>query len=190
MTEPLATLGDYQSRYGSSDLDNETIEALLGDASSIIRQACGGRTISKKVDDVVTLQGNGKCELLLPEWPIISISYVKIEGEVVDVADYRFRAAGTLLRRLSLWPYGCDIEVKYTHGYDPVESWIIQLACSMVQRVVGPASGGGIVQSEQLGDHQVTYQTPGVNVVALGAALYLTDSEQSRLESMGGYTIA
>lgn len=181
----LATLADYTIRYGAVDNgDQAKIEALLDDASSLVREVAK-LTISKVEDDEIVLVGNGRRRMILPEFPVASASAVTIDGVPVVVADSVrvWPWGGIDLRTGGVWTWDKDIAITYTHGWDPTPPWIVALVCSMVHRAVRPAAVAG-EQSITTGSQTVQYAA-----TALGANVWLTEAEAGRLKSLRGPTI-
>lgn len=181
---PLATLADYTVRHGTPE-DSDKVEALLADAESLVREVTG-LTISLVEDDEVTLAGDESGQVVLPEYPVVSVASVLVDGATLATDTYRWWEWGAIDRisggRFTYGPR--TITVTYTHGWDPVPSWIIALVCGMVQRAL-PAHVTEGVRSETYDEHTVTFASPEG-----GAVLWLTGEEQRRLHGLRGPVVA
>lgn len=119
-----------------NNVDNPTqldtlIENLKDRASGLVEEFCG-RDFEEHTGQTVKLDGNGRREIRLPVYPIISISEVRVNGSVLNASDYRIKPAdyplgesdgrnpGILERKFSPWPDTGDfeeIEVDLDYGY-------------------------------------------------------------------------
>lgn len=178
----LATLGDYEARYGTVT-DAPRIEALLADASSLAIDIAG-LDILRVVDDVWTGEGNGSDLLQLPQVPVTSVLLVTIDGTALAATAWRLLSHGQLRSLWGCWSECSVIEVTYTHGFDPIPSWIVGLVCSMVQRAVRPETVAGISQ-QATGGQSVAYVSN-----AAGSNIWATKAEATRLESIFGPHLA
>lgn len=139
-------------------------EAAIKAATETIRNYTN-QEISLSENDVIVLDGNGRTRIFLPELPVASISDVKVDGEsLVDGEDYKLGQYGVLYRLGgSVWSDGVqNIEITYTHGYDPVPDDIVSICARAAARAYQAGlraedQGGIAVQSMGLGDYQVTY---------------------------------
>lgn len=79
-----------------------------------------GHPVTQVVDDVATLNGNGRESLLLPVWPVTAVSHVLLDGqELTEQVDYSWSEEGILRRlRVRYWPdrLRC-LQVTNTHGW-------------------------------------------------------------------------
>jgi hypothetical protein len=174
----LATLPDYEARYGNAS-DGLQIEALLADASSLAVQIAG-LDIVRVVDDVWTGEGEGSDLLQLPQVPVTSVLLVTVDGTALAATGWRLLSHGQLRSLVGCWSTCSLIEVTYTHGFDPVPSWIVGLVCSMVQRAVRPETLAGISQ-QATGGQSVAYVSN-----AAGSNIWATQAEATRLRSIFG----
>jgi hypothetical protein len=103
-------------------------------------------------DDTILLNGDGGVTLLLPALHVTEIS-VKVDGETVT--DYACSYEAGVLRRAGCWPDGlANIEVTYSHGWDPVpgdvQDAVLEQAAILAMVPIG-------VQSESAGTQSITW---------------------------------
>ena len=136
--------------------DPKLLAALLA-ASRRFRGAVGHR-VNLVVDDVVTLDGNGRESILLPVWPTTAVAGVLLDGEpLVEGTDYEWSEAG-MLRRLGTrraWPdrLRC-IRVTYSHGWAEIPEDIQEAVIDQARIGFDVPAG---VQSKTVGGQSVTY---------------------------------
>lgn len=168
MTDLLATPQHVASLRGVPyDPTDLAAVIALEAASDFIRAYCG-QDFKLLEDDEITLDGNDRATLLLPQLPVIAVSEVAIDADVVDATDYRLMDHGILQRIDSgCWPRGYgNITVTYDHGYVlpgtdlevgqvplPAD---LQAACAAIAARAGEA-GAGATTSETIGSYSVTY---------------------------------
>lgn len=100
--------------------------------------------------------GHGGDTLCLPQWPIITVTSVMVDG--TDVTDYEILHDMSLYRSAG-WPVGTIIVVQYTAGYEtlpPDLQYVIdQLAASLEAQATSLMINSAIA-SERLGDYSYT----------------------------------
>lgn len=180
---PLATIDDYMARHGTPD-DPAQVATLIGDAESLVREVAG-LTISLAEDVEVAVAGEGTGQILLPEFPVVAVESVAVDAVPLATTDYRWWEWGAIDRLYGAFELGPRrVTVVYTHGWDPVPSWITALVCGMVKRSLLDHVAEGI-RSETYDEHTVTFASPEG-----GAVLWLTSEEQQRLRGLRGPVIA
>lgn len=98
--------------------DDPKVIRLLRAATRRFRDAVG-HPVTQVVDDVVTLDGNGRESILLPVWPTTAVSEVLLDGEeLTEGVDYQWSNTGALRRLCGHhWPNRLRcLRVTYTHG--------------------------------------------------------------------------
>ncbi|KEF04622.1 MULTISPECIES: mobile element protein [Streptomyces] len=154
--EFLADPAELSTWTGRPETDPKLLAALRA-ASRRFRGAVGHR-ITLVLDDMVTLDGGGRTSLLLPVWPTIAVTQVRVDGTaLVAAADFDWSEAG-LLRRLGCgqrWPDRLhSVEVTYSHGWaevpEDIQEAVIDQARTML--ALRPA-----VQAMQTGGQTITY---------------------------------
>lgn len=120
-----------------------------------------GQHIELVTDDHVTLHGNYGRQLVLPQWPVIAVSAVSINGNAVAAGTWTF--AGNILYRGSLpvfngpddwggdlsatswWGPLAAIAVTYTHGFatipDDVRSVCLRAGARALERPEWASTG-------------------------------------------------
>jgi hypothetical protein len=120
-----------------------------------------------------SLDGNGRDELWLSQWPIVSVSSVVADGTTLTVTtDYSVLDRG--LYRESLWDIGRrTVVVTYQAGYvslTDVPSDLKMIATRLAADLLRMGGRSGDVASAKLGNWQETYRE---NAAAIDA--YKTD---------------
>lgn len=164
----LGTVQGFAERRGV-DFDPTDLRAIraIQDASAFIR-AYTRRQITTVTDETVTLNGSGRDRLVLPEFPVVSVTEVKTLDDdgvetVLETTDYRVDASG-ILGRIDgwVWPSGiANVVVTYDHGYDTVPA-DIAAACYELAATNYQSTGGGTVTQESIGSYSVTYDAATV----------------------------
>lgn len=146
--------------------------------------------------------GPGQSELVLKNYPIISVSSVIIYTTSYDSVTLEERSDGTdgyfikdsesgILCRINLWPRGRGIiEVTYTAGYSTIPS-DITLACKLIGEYFYTMDGTAGIRSESLGSYSYSlasgigdmYGDIGIPDVRIKALL----SRYRRKVVIGGY---
>ncbi|NUM48732.1 MAG: hypothetical protein HUU38_28835 [Anaerolineales bacterium] len=177
--------------------DDEAALRALGEATAAIRNYTR-QYLSRVEDDTITLDAPHGRRLFLPELPVVSVETV-IEESVALVAntDYRLDGAG-LLHRLkgNVWNFWGtseglqNIEVTYTHGYDPIPDDIVVIATRAAARAyqagLKAEENGGVggLISKQLGDYSVGFSPEATSMegtMGVSAARLLLMSEKDIL---------
>lgn len=139
------------------DLDTYSATQALTLASADFAQAAGTRFESTAV--TYQAEGDSGNRLVLPFWPIIAVSAVRVAG--VAVTDYT--RIGQIMYRSAGWggwtfPPAL-VEVDLTHGYttipDDVKAAVLETAAQAYDIPVGA------VISESIDDYAVRYATTG-----------------------------
>ena len=163
--DPLATAQQLADRLKLPPFEGEElaqVQLLLDDASDEIR-AIVGQAISRTTSTVV-LWADKPGRVDLPAWPVVSVDEVKYNGEVLDPASYRVRYRTLLL------PVHCtraEIEVTYTHGWDPIPNEIVKWTCVLAAAMWNAVrdtgalgmSAGMVQRTEAIDDYQLSWQS-------------------------------
>lgn len=172
---------------------NASATAAIAAASAAIQNYCRQR-IEQVAADVLTLTVEAhRSVIVLPEQPVTAVASVVEDGTTLTVGtDYRWTAAGLLVRQSRAWNSGWqEVVVTYTHGYatipDDLKAVCIRAAARAYQAGLRASAAGGIagIQSEQLPDYSVSFspETAGGQASSLGAsaAPLLLPSEREML---------
>lgn len=124
----LTTLAAAKEYLDVSDKD-DLIESLINSVSDQIENYCR-RKLKERVNTDEEYDGTNSSNLLLSQYPVSSVSSIKIDDVLVDPSEYKVRkGSGILVRLNSKWPKDVlNIKVTYTGGYNPVPS-DLELAC-------------------------------------------------------------
>ncbi|WP_330478682.1 hypothetical protein OG301_26755 [Streptomyces platensis] len=183
---PLATVADLEVRGVTIDpAEVDIVNVYLDVASTLVRDAAGS-PISQTTSTVV-LEGEPLARLRLPGPPVRSVSAVLVDGQVVT--DWKL-ASGALVRA-SGWRPGPDpaeVEVTYVHGFAVVPADIVDLVCRLAGQELSSFRSGEMasraVQSERIGDYQVTYGDSETGTMSL------TQFQRVRLAARFGGNVA
>ncbi|QCT03295.1 hypothetical protein E6C60_2583 [Paenibacillus algicola] len=170
----LATLNKAKAFMGVSEEDDSqdlTILSALAAASAAIERECN-RSFEHKLYRQ-TLDGSGTQFLRLRNYPVESVSLLKVDGKEEDADSFTIEPENGMLFRRSGWPQGARlVEVEYLAGYTLPSDETgaepatlpenIQLACIMLAQILLRSPG---VKSERVGDISVTYDEAGLPAV-------------------------
>jgi uncharacterized phiE125 gp8 family phage protein len=126
----LTTLQSAKEYLKITDISEDTlIESLINSASEQIEKFCK-RKLKEKTYSDEEYDGTCRTNLLLNQFPVFSVSSVKIDDVLIDSSEYKVRKeTGSLIRVNSIWPEGfMNIKVSFVAGYNPVPS-DLELAC-------------------------------------------------------------
>ncbi|MFD6363173.1 hypothetical protein ACFWFX_25480 [Streptomyces roseolus] len=181
---PLATVADLAVMLGRTFTPTQEAQAqaLLDQASSVVRRYMRQDITRATTTDTFTMRRADptmhRCGgmVTLPQRPIVDISSVKANG--VETADW-WQDGSDLL--LSSWAWAGppdahrppQVEVTYTHGWDPVPGDIEAIVLQAANRVIVNPSG---IRSETAGGESVTYLIPAVGE-HLGVLLSRTEQK-------------
>ncbi len=162
---PLVGPDDFAEWFSIPSPTNDELNRIataVEIASASIRNS--RRLFTAVSGDVVQVDTYGGTSLLLPRnrLPVTSVALVEeLSGAdyvTVDSSEYDWSSDGYVTRSWSSWscrPKGA--RVTYSHGYDSTPRDVAGVCLAVAKRLYDQPDGGGGVQSEQLGDHHVTY---------------------------------
>lgn len=143
MADQLATPSDLASLL-QQDLDLSTATLLVECATGVVQGVTGQRLV--RATTTPSIPGVWSQWLDLPQWPVISVASVQIDG--VAVTDWKLIGV-RLFRRAGWQPAGDPVEVEptYTHGYLSTDQYL-QLARGSVLSLCAPfySNPGGASQ--------------------------------------------
>lgn len=136
---PLATAADLQAlKVDVSDL--EAVAVTLDAVSSAIRAAAG--VPINLATSTVRFWTEPARRLELPARPVRQVHAVKLDG--VEITDWKLR--GSSLWRSVAWhqrgAVPSEVEVTFTHGYDPVPADIVRLTCVLAAAGLAEVTDG------------------------------------------------
>jgi hypothetical protein len=182
----LAAPGDLEARLGRNLTDAETarVEALLADASAMIR-AYTGQDFGLAEDDEVTLRGPGGT-IRLPQRPVTAVSSVVAVGgdgapdvTLVDwiwdgVDQIRVGEGSFVINLPAVWwdddGYPGTYRVTYSHGYETVPADVVAVVCGMVARTLTAPTMAGGVRSETIGPYSYQLDAAGTGLAVIMSA--------------------
>lgn len=153
----------------------ERADALLADASNVIREEVSRGDLGLITDETISMPGTNDESILLPSTPVVSVSSVTLAGEALLEGSDWYLDGNLLVRqpanRTVLLAGGTDepfyplgtvgfgtprqtLEITYTHGYAEIPSMVKTICLAMVVRVW---TNPGSVARETIGDTTITY---------------------------------
>lgn len=165
MADQLATPSDLASLL-QQDVDTASATLAVEVCTAVVQAAADGQRILRVVGEVATVTGTAERWLRLPQWPVVSVSSVTLDGLALTagvpgsgVATYRL--VGNRLWRGCGWQTYCGepstVGFTYTYGYVTGDQQL-QLARGAVLSLgrglfVNPSGAA----SEKIDDYAVTY---------------------------------
>lgn len=174
----FATAAEVLARYGGASMTTPRVEALLDDASALIRRACNGQILSAFTGRQEEFAADDWNRILfLTQRPVTAVSEVTIDG--VAFTDYEWSRWGTLERNdEGAWDEG-PIGVTYDGGYaaDSDEAaYLKELAIEMVLRAI-------------TGDGAPTFDVAAPEAVGWTPHIALRPEERSELTDFGAVPV-
>ncbi|MFE2936668.1 hypothetical protein [Streptomyces sp. NPDC059278] len=155
MASPWAAADDLRAYLRLDAIDEPAAEEVIKAAEMVIRGGLG-QVIDQVQGDILHLVGTGHRVLNLPEMPVTAVTSVTVDDQALTKGvDYRWNRYGILTRLGACWPLDADVEITYTHGYEPIPPLLVQVCLQVAGRAwVNPKEA---VSSESLGDYSVSY---------------------------------
>lgn len=123
---PLVVAADL-SAFNVDITETALVERLIDVVSTGIREAAGAPI--SKVTSTVELYGRSSAFLELPGGPVHNVAEVSRGGR--SLTDFKVRD-GRLWRKLGWGNIEDDIQVTFTHGWDPVPADVVKLAVNLI----------------------------------------------------------
>lgn len=183
-SDALTTLADLKQYLELSTAENDDLLERLIEAVSARFNRHTGRNLAARDyspdpedaahdPDNAVLGGSGRAELILPQYPVISLTSLAVDGRAVPssagpgqpgwVLD---RAAGVLAWRGGVFPAGVgNVEVAYRAGYAAIPPDLAQAALEQAAMAFADSTAGGgrLGQSgRSLADGSVSYSAGGL----------------------------
>jgi hypothetical protein len=170
----LTTLSAVKEYLGETSNDNGALlTSLIAQAESVVSVFLD-RSI-EAADHTETFDGNGRDYLVLPHYPINSVSSVKINSTwdfantaAVASTYLAFRNDGILrIRGTTFTPGVQNVQVVWNGGYVTVPKAIVEAVHLIVAdrfqraRQLAGGQGGQELTQEDLGDSDTTYEKEG-----------------------------
>ncbi|TVQ38478.1 MAG: hypothetical protein EA384_09100 [Spirochaetaceae bacterium] len=163
MSDALVSWEEVQERLAMADGDHVAIEPLI-DTASARANTYTGRKLAARVQTLV-LDGPGSCKLILPDWPINSVTSVHVDPTRVwapeyEVTDFVAYAETGILLRNSSWGTGRQtIRIIANLGYETVPDDLRESIIQLVAYWNGSPGIGWISAAESVrgGAYQTHY---------------------------------
>lgn len=186
MPDPFISRQDLTDYLGR-DVTADAGALIAVDAACDIVRTVAEQSFNEDTS-TVTLDGTGTDALVLPELPVNNAGTVVIGGTVsgTSVTDYALADNGVLIRKIEdsttidwwsayaqtmvVWPAGRqNIQVTYDHGYADADlpRDVRMVALSLASRLIVQ----GVAVSERVGDNQMTYAGPAMDLSATEKAI-------------------
>jgi hypothetical protein len=197
--EPLASISDLEDRIGTLTTEQAArATALLAGASARVR-AYTRQNFDLTLGDVAVLRPIG-AELILPQRPVLAVASVKaIPGDgSADIAMSRWEWDGLDVVKIGGfgWRTAIDYDlewdwvgwspdtyrVTYDHGYATTPDDVVDVVCSMVNRILTAPTMAEGMASERAGPF--AYQM-GQGSGTPGPAVRLTQRDKDDLADAG-----
>lgn len=141
----LITLAELKSALGITDAANDDeLNRLIGVYSQAVanyteRQLC-------EAPREVVYVARGYCnvrQLLVPQWPIVSVESVELDGAVLDEDQWYFNGMAGYLYPTAGQGWGINqyLLLKYTAGFDPVPADVQEAMIQMCGSAFNTGSG-------------------------------------------------
>lgn len=174
---PIATVDELEVCLGRTFTEQERgqAEGYLDAASGTLRRLTN-QTLTF-AESIEVHDGWSAPLLQLRELPVVEVTEIQADGEVLDPDTYRIDYEAGCLWRGWGWRAGRQgIAVLYSHGWEEMPAELVLVVCNMVQRAMAVPAAGDF-QSESLGP----YRYDRGNLAGLGA-IGLTTAEASLIE--------
>jgi len=189
----LADVEAFLIREITEAAEIASVNRALAEASAAIRNYTK-QYIGLVEDETITLDSRGGWRVYLPELPVISVSEVIEDGDLLTAEDdYKLGEDGILTRVGQVWASGIQIlEISYTHGYaiipDDIAGVCTRAAARAFQAGLKASDSDGVpgIASKSLGDFSVSFSgeggSAGDGVMGASAARFLLMSEKDILD--------
>jgi len=162
VADQLATPSDLAS-FLQQDLDASTANLLINCGTGVVQATTGQRIV--RATTTPSIPGGWSQWLDLPQWPVVSVASVELDGEVIT--DWSL--IGVRLWRPGGWQASSRpsvVEPTYTHGYDPADQYL-QFARSAALSLCAPFySNPDGASSVKIDDYAATYTAMSSSMAA------------------------
>jgi hypothetical protein len=131
LTERTRLVNTYRGK--EADADQEVIEGLVAQVTEAMRRYMG-RRLNQEIVAPERHDGTGTDALTVKIKPIVSVSELRIDDEVIDSDDYVLaQDEGLIFLKDSTFTAGRrNVEVDYTGGYQEIPADIVKAATKQV----------------------------------------------------------
>lgn len=166
---PFATAAELAAMM-QAPVDAATADLALASASAVIRRWTR-QTITRVVDDTVTLRVLDCSELVLPQRPVVSVSEVKVNALVLNdwvlSGDRLLRTGGWhRLPGTTTYPDPGLVQVTYTHGWDEIPDDVRGVCLDLAASTV---SNPGMLRQESIDDYSRTLAAESLGLGGLSS---------------------
>lgn len=125
---PFCTLAEAKTYLGIKyETEDASLERLIDAASAAIRSYCNREILEAPYSRKFI--GNGKSEAFIPGDPIVSVTWVTVDGTALDAGDPGFISIkNTVYLRGYVFTRGAVCEIGYTAGHAAVPNDVKQAA--------------------------------------------------------------
>lgn len=164
----LVTWEKTQSILGLEAGDQAKYESLINAASAVANKYTG-RKLSAR-DYIVRLDGNGKDEILLPEFPVNSVTSVFIDtarefGSESEITDYvLYEEEGSIYYEGKFPDDRKCVQIAYNAGFpadsipEDIQIAVVEIVAWMAHRLSDNGTGVGIRQFNEAGGGTIEYE--------------------------------
>lgn len=131
----ILTLVDYKIYANITNTNADTrLTAIINSAEKYILNKI--KNIIEVANFKEYYDGDGDWELLLKQYPITTVTELKIEDEIILTTDfYIYNSSGIIKMRYGIFTIGLkNIYIDYNAGYSPVPSDIKMVIAELVNR--------------------------------------------------------
>lgn len=150
----LVSLESLKQRLGiTHDRQDGQLQTLIAGVSAAVEAYLGRKLLAANYTE--RHNGNGKNRLVLHQYPVLSVSQVKINGRVIDDWDND----DWLLIRLNGFAKGIrNVEIKYRAGYETLPADIQEAALLIAAQRMNELENKG-VQSKTLAGETISFSS-------------------------------
>jgi hypothetical protein len=164
---PFATAAELAATM-QAPVDTAAADLALASASAAIRRWTR-QSITRVVDDVVTLRVIDCGELVLPQRPVVSVSEVKVNALILNdwvlSGDRLLRTGGWhRLPGTTTYPDPGLVQVTYTHGWEEIPDEVRAVCLDLASST---ASNPSMLRQETIDDYSRTFASESLGVGGL-----------------------
>lgn len=152
--DPFISRGDL-GNYLRRDLSTDAAALIAIDAASQMVRSATEQVLTAVADDEITVDGEGRDVILLPELPVTEVSsFVYDEDEIAEDDYWVDLARGAIYSRNGNWLRGRGLyTIIYSHGFEEVPTDLRILALTLAARIYDQQ----LVKQESVGGYQAIY---------------------------------
>lgn len=168
VAETYATTAELQAKItadgGAAGILDGTLQELLEQAGAALESYCH-RDFFEHEEDLFTVIGRGGESLLLPNYPVIEVTEISVDGTLLtaaELADLHVETYGRVWGRT--WTSGARITGEYSWGYADedrplaIKKVCLTLASRMYRLRKTRERVAAGVSSERVGEYSVSFE--------------------------------